>query len=331
MTIKINADTTDGLKLVSDTSGIVDIQSNGTTKMTVGTTIDVQGNELVLDADADTSIHADTDDQIDFKTGGTDRMTIDSSGNVGIGTSSPDTTLEVSAGNPGIKLTDTNNTISQTGLVSNISAEDSAGTQTWVVGRQFGSTAFNISHLESSAMKFNIGGSERMQIDSDGDLLVATTSNVSASGGAFQVKSRTGSEHVASFQNGVSNGGWGIPFFNVAGSEVGSIRWTASVTNFNTSSDYRLKENVNYTFDATTEVKRLKPCKFNFIGESETVEGFLAHEVSDVVPVAVTGTKDAVDDNGDAIYQGIDQSKLVPLLVKTIQELEERITALENN
>ncbi len=86
MTVKINADTSDGLKFVSDTSGTVDIQSNGTTKFSVGTTIDCQGNELVLDADADTSIHASTDDQIDFKTGGTDRMTIDSSGNIDITT-----------------------------------------------------------------------------------------------------------------------------------------------------------------------------------------------------------------------------------------------------
>ena len=85
MTVKINADTSDGLKFVSDTSGTVDIQSAGTTKMTVGSTIDIQGNELVLDADGDTSIHADTDDQIDFKTGGSDRMRIDASGVVTIG------------------------------------------------------------------------------------------------------------------------------------------------------------------------------------------------------------------------------------------------------
>jgi len=95
MTIKINADTSSGLELESDTSGIIDIQSGGTTKMTVGTTIDIQGNELVLDADGDTSIHSDTDDQIDFKTGGTDRMTIDSSGKVGIGSTSPASPLSV--------------------------------------------------------------------------------------------------------------------------------------------------------------------------------------------------------------------------------------------
>ena len=76
MTCKINADTTDGLKLISDTSGVVDIQDNGTTRLTVGDTINIQGNELILDADGDTSIHASTDDQIDFKVAGADDFTI---------------------------------------------------------------------------------------------------------------------------------------------------------------------------------------------------------------------------------------------------------------
>ena len=80
MTVKINADTSDGLKFVSDTSGTVDIQSNGTTKFSVGSTIDCQGNELVLDADADTSIHASTDDVIDVKVGGNDNVEINALG-----------------------------------------------------------------------------------------------------------------------------------------------------------------------------------------------------------------------------------------------------------
>jgi len=80
MTCKINADTSDGLKIVSDTSGVVDIQDNGTTRLTVGDTIDIQGNELVLDADADTSIHASTDDQIDFKIAGADDFSMTANG-----------------------------------------------------------------------------------------------------------------------------------------------------------------------------------------------------------------------------------------------------------
>ena len=137
------------------------------------------------------------------------------------------------------------------------------------------------------------------------------------------------------------------------GSEVGTITTGSSSTAYNTSSDYRLKENVTYSFDATSRLKQLKPARFNFItDETNTlVDGFLAHEVSSIVPEAITGTHNEVqvweegeelpegvsvgdnklDDKGNTIpvYQGIDQSKLVPLLVKTIQELEARITALE--
>ena len=117
------------------------------------------------------------------------------------------------------------------------------------------------------------------------------------------------------------------------GSTVGSIQLSGgSGTSFVTSSDYRLKENVVYDWDATTRLKQLKPARFNFIADADTtVDGFLAHEAQAVVPESVVGTHNEVDDDGAAVMQGIDQSKLVPLLVKTIQELEERITALEGN
>jgi hypothetical protein len=162
-----------------------------------------------------------------------------------------------------------------------------------------------------------------------------------------------------------------IQFTNSDNTEVGSIKSTGSATAFNTSSDYRLKENVDYSFDATTRLKQLKPARFNWISDSTNtlLDGFLAHEVSSIVPEAITGTKDAlttltkvvVGEHGNIIaenieesawtvgkedgtydaettwhsskteptYQQIDQAKLVPLLVKTIQELEARVTTLE--
>ena len=121
-----------------------------------------------------------------------------------------------------------------------------------------------------------------------------------------------------------------LEFFNGNG-VVGSIYTNGSSTSFNTSSDYRLKENVVAMTDATTRLKQLTPKRFNFTASADTtLDGFLAHEVQTVVPEAVTGAKDAVNDDGTIIPQGIDQSKLVPLLVKTIQELEQRITDLEN-
>jgi hypothetical protein len=133
--------------------------------------------------------------------------------------------------------------------------------------------------------------------------------------------------HCAATSTGVQS----LIVFNNGNGTVGTITTNASATSYNTSSDYRLKENVNYTWDATTELKKLKPAKFNFKADaSTTVEGFLAHEVSSIVPIADAGDKDGVDENGDPEYQGIDQSKLVPLMVKTIQELEARIVALES-
>ena len=115
-----------------------------------------------------------------------------------------------------------------------------------------------------------------------------------------------------------------------ANAQVGSITMTDSVTNYNTTSDYRLKENVVDMTSAVDRVKQLKPKRFNFTSEpTKVVDGFLAHEAQAIVPESVIGTKDEVDDNGNAVYQGIDQAKLVPLLVGAIKELTARIEALE--
>ncbi len=110
-----------------------------------------------------------------------------------------------------------------------------------------------------------------------------------------------------------------------------------SVT-YSTSSDYRLKENVEPISNGIERLKELNPCRFNFIGDNYTVDGFLAHETAEVVPESVTGEKDAINENNEPIYQGIDQSKIVPLLtaalkeaIEKIEQLETRIQTLENN
>ena len=104
MASTINADTSDGLKITSDTSGTVDIQSAGTTKMTVGSTIDIQGNELVLDSDADSSIHASVDDQIDFKTSGTGRLHLMSDGDILFNTTDDEPWNNSGTGNTGVAI-----------------------------------------------------------------------------------------------------------------------------------------------------------------------------------------------------------------------------------
>jgi hypothetical protein len=118
--------------------------------------------------------------------------------------------------------------------------------------------------------------------------------------------------------------------------QVGSITTNGSTTSFNTSSDYRLKTDAQPMVDASARVQALNPVNFEWISSGERVDGFLAHEAQEVVPEAVHGTKDALDEEGNPEYQGIDQSKLVPLLTKALQEaltkieaLEVRITALE--
>ena len=123
-----------------------------------------------------------------------------------------------------------------------------------------------------------------------------------------------------------------INFENSGNSSAGKISTTGNSTAYTTSSDYRLKENVIPISNSIYRLNQLNPSRFNFIGEpNKTVDGFIAHEVQDIVPEAIVGEKDEVDNDGNPIYQGIDQAKLVPLLVAAIKELEARVQELENN
>lgn len=118
--------------------------------------------------------------------------------------------------------------------------------------------------------------------------------------------------------------------FYRSGTLVGTISVTTTATAYNTSSDYRLKENVVPLTGAADRVNQLQVHRFNFIADpTTTVDGFLAHEAQAVVPECVTGTKDEVDDEGNPVYQGIDQSKLVPLLTAALQEALAKIETLE--
>ena len=134
--------------------------------------------------------------------------------------------------------------------------------------------------------------------------------------------------------------GYGYIRFFHNGSIIGQIAQNGTTAvSYNTSSDHRLKENNVDITDGISRVKQLNPYRFNFIAEPDTtVDGFYAHEVQSVVPEAITGTHNEVDDEGNPVYQGIDQSKLVPLLTAALQEaitkiedLETRIQTLENN
>jgi hypothetical protein len=172
-----------------------------------------------------------------------------------------------------------------------------------------------------------------MVLDSSGRLLVGTSTGSSPASGKISLKAAMNTDNGVVIQNSDTQGAgqYFALFYNSADVAAGSISHSGTTSvSFNTSSDYRLKENVTAVTDGITRLQQLKPSRFNFIADpAKTVDGFIAHEVQTVVPEAITGEKDAVDDDGNPIYQGIDQSKLVPLLTAALQEAVAKIESLE--
>ena len=270
-----------------------------------------------------------------------------SAGNVGIGTTSP-------TGNGNLNVQAHSSSTITSLKLSNSTSGSGAND-----GFDLISNA-NIAYVwnrENDSMIFGTNNTEKMRIESTGDVRfnIANAALTAAEVHTFNNAGRgnnlglytTGADqhfsidmwnHTGGSCNQVQFRGGGN------GAVTGTITSTGNnATQYNTSSDYRLKENVDYTWDATTRLKQLKPVRFNWIDDdTNTLEdGFLAHEVSSVVPNAVRGEKDDVyteeeasDDMhinaGDIKRQQLDHSKLVPLLVKTIQELEARIKTLED-
>ena len=262
--------------------------------------------------------------------GGTERLRIDSSGRVLIGTTTEgegtadDLTIATS-GTTGITIR------SGTSGEGNIFFSDGTSGAAEYAG------TIQYSHA-SNYMLFFTGAAERVRINSSGHFLVGVTGSPSTNG--FAVLDTYQSTTYLQIAHNVTGAEYSYFNFNHNGSTIGTIKQNnaGNAISFNTSSDYRLKENVVSISDGITRLKTLKPSRFNFKNDTgTTVDGFLAHEVT-AVPEAITGTKDEVDSDNNPVYQGIDQSKLVPLLTAALQEAitkietrEAKVSALEGS
>jgi hypothetical protein len=181
-----------------------------------------------------------------------------------------------------------------------------------------GDTNTGIFFPAADTIAFSEGGAESMRIDSSGNLLVGTSS--SAFGTAPRIETRVADGRAI----GISNSGTGTAtaaiFINNTGSGVGSITYTTTTTSYNTSSDYRLKETISPMTGALAKVSQLKPVTYKWKADGSNGEGFIAHELAEIVPDCVTGEKNAVDSDGKPVYQGIDTSFLVATLTAALQE-----------
>ena len=254
------------------------------------------------------------------------KVTLDSSGNVGIGQTSPYSHASFSSLSLG-------GTSSKGGLIQLKHSDDSAKGYLYAQG-----DAATLESVSTNILRFVTNGAERARINTDGQFMVNTTANTGPA--EICVKSTQTGRGCLGLHN-TNSGGSFVRFANTANNAVIGViqNNNDNSTSYLTTSDYRLKENVVEMTGALDRINQLQPKRFNFIADETNtlVDGFLAHEVSDIVPEAISGEKDAVDDEGNPEYQGIDHSKLVPLLTKAIQEqqtiidnLTTRIETLEN-
>jgi hypothetical protein len=261
-------------------------------------------------------IFGDTNtDSVIFQSGGNPAMRIDSSGRVGIGVTSVNAVRAVEIKQPNGYVAGLR--IMQDG--SGAYNQFFSGTSNWRVG----------SPQLTNALTFDQGStaSEAMRIVSAGQISIGTTTSTAK---LSIWENASVNEPVRINDTNNTNGLTHRISFRTGDVEAGKIISNRTSTSLVSGSDYRLKENVVDIADGISRVKQLLPKRFNFIvNADETVDGFIAHEAQAVVPEAVTGTYNEVDNDGKAVMQCMDQSKFVPLLTAALQEAIAKIETLE--
>ena len=261
-------------------------------------------------------------DNVSISTAGTECMRINSSGNVGIGTASPAYKLDVTGqgrATTGFAVSTDGSTFTPSGL----NAIPNYGVGYITSTSQVALSGFG-------GIPFYTNATEAMRIDGSGNVIIGNTAQFGS--GKFNIKYTPGTTTGVSFLP-TTDASTPTPcnFLNAAATSVGTIVTSASATAYNTSSDYRLKETIAPMTGALAKVAALKPVTYKWKVDGADAEGFIAHELAEVCPNAVTGAKDAVDADGNPQYQGIDTSFLVATLTAAIQELTARVAALETN
>ena len=243
----------------------------------------------------------------------TERMRIDSAGNVGIGTTSPSvasgTGIVINGGGGQARL-----------ALKNSNTGDAAG-DGFQIGVSDDSSAF-IEQRENSHLFFSTNATERMRIDSSGNLLVGTTTS-SANAGGLSLFNGSDAGRI-DFSNVSGAARFHARFYFGAGATVvGSISSNSTSTSYITSSDYRLKHDIQPMTGALAKVAQLKPVTYKWNADDSDGEGFIAHELAEVAPYAVTGEKDGEE------MQGVDYGKITPLLTAALQEAIAEIQSLK--
>jgi len=314
--------------------------------------------DFSIDASGNVVYDAGIGDGHIFRTnGGTERARIDSSGRLLVGTSSTTQACTIQAqGNSSIgttgqgilKLSRGESSPANGSALGEVRFTDSghitaASIESYRDGGTWTSGSSQPTRLVFSTTADGASSpTEQMRITSGGLVLIGATSfpgvGTSTTGVGFGTSGSISAHRTAATTCyfGRSNDGEVVALYSGT-SQRGYISISGATTTYGSVSDYRLKENIAPISNAADKVSSLKPSRFNFVEFPEqTVDGFIAHEVQDIVPEAVTGAKDQIDADGNPVYQGIDQSKLVPLLTAALQEalaeiesLKARVTALE--